>query len=55
MFAADAKGGDAKRNALERSGWNGWQKCGNDHTRAAALHGVYYYVNGGTDGRTYEG
>lgn len=33
----------SKVNALERSGWRGVETLKSDHTRAAALHGIYYY------------
>ena len=32
-----------KVNALRRIGWKGWESLTNDHVRAAALHGIYYY------------
>lgn|GEM_PF-1852658 len=40
---------DAKEAALARSGWGDVSKCTNDHLRAAALHGIYYYTRGGID------
>lgn len=35
----------AKINALKRSGWKDIDLLKSDHTRAAALHGAYYYLN----------
>lgn len=35
----------AKEYALKRTGWRDVEKLPNDHTRAAALHGCYYYLN----------
>ncbi len=42
---ADKQSGDAKVNALARSEWGGVGMLTNDHVRAAALHGIYYYAN----------
>lgn len=33
----------AKESALLRTGWREVEKLPNDHVRAAALHGIYYY------------
>ena len=33
----------AKEMALKRTGWRDVDKLPNDHVRAAALHGIYYY------------
>lgn len=38
---------DTKASALYRSGWKDVDKCCNEHLRAAALHGVYYYLGNG--------
>ena len=38
---------DTKKAALLMSAWGDTWKCTNDHLRAAALHGVYYYKNRG--------
>lgn len=35
----------AKQSALKRSGWRNVDSLPNDHTRAAALHGIYYYLH----------
>lgn len=40
---------DTKQAALMRSGWGDIHKCTNDHLRAAALHGVYYYTRKGEE------
>ena len=40
---ADRNAGDQKAHALARSDWGGVGMLTNDHVRAAALHGIYYY------------